>query len=99
MHLTSHFWENNRSQPALITLCEVLCRPAQVSTKSLGRENISAARKDRLEYVESHWKGSKIYRFSRSTTQNFLCRPTIMAYIFEDFEAPSKKILATPLKK
>ena len=33
-------------------------------------EDSSAAKKDRLEYVKSHWKWSEIYRFSRSATQN-----------------------------
>ena len=50
-------------------------------------------------YVECHLKESQIYRFSRLTTQNFLRRsPTMVADIFEDFEAPSKKFLATLLK-
>ena len=47
--------------------------------------------------MKSHWKGSEIYRFSRSVTRNFLCRSTMVADIFEDFEPPSKKFLATPL--
>ena len=80
----------------LITQCKVLCRPARISIKSEGRESSSAAKKDRLEYVKSSWKGSKIYRFSRSATQNFIRRPTIVADIFEDFEPPSKKFIATP---
>ena len=45
----------------------------------------------------SHWKKSEIYRFSRFATQSFLRRPTMVANIFEDFEPPSKKFLATPL--
>ena len=55
------------------------------------------AKKDRLEYVKSHWKGSEIYRFSRFVTRNFLCQSTMVADIFEDFEPPCKKFLATPL--
>ena len=55
------------------------------------------AKKDRLEYKKSHWKGSKIYRFSCFVTRNFLCRSTMVADIFEDLEPPSKKFLATPL--
>ena len=47
--------------------------------------------------MKSHWKGSEIYCFSRSTTQNFLRQPTMVANIFEDFEASSKKSLVTPL--
>ena len=54
-------------------------------------------KKDRLQYVKSHWEGSESYCFSRSATQNFLRRPTVMADIFEDFEPPSIKFLATPL--
>ena len=44
----------------------------------------------------SRRKKSEIYRFSRFGTQNFLRRPTMVANIFEDFEPPSKKFLATP---
>ena len=55
------------------------------------------AKKDKLEYVKFHWKGSDIYRFSRSVTRNFLCQSTMVADIFEDFEPHSKKFLATPL--
>ena len=52
----------------------------------------------KLEYMKSHWKGSEIYRFSRSTTQHFcLRRETMVANIFEDFEPSSKKFLPTPL--
>ena len=56
------------------------------------------AKKDRLEYAKSHWKGFEIYRYSRSVAQNFFCRSTMVADIFEDFEPPSEKFLATPLK-
>ena len=65
--------------------------------QELSRENSSAAKKDRLEYVKSHWKGSNIYRFSRSVTQNFLHLSTMVTDISADFEPPSKKFLATPL--
>ena len=81
----------------LITQCKVLCRPARISIKSEGRESSSAAKKDRLEYVKSSWKGSEIYRFSCLATQNFIPRSTMVADIFEEFEPPSKKFLATPL--
>ena len=47
--------------------------------------------------MKSLWKGSEIYRFSRSATQNFLGRPTMVTDISQDFELPSKKFLATPL--
>ena len=66
-------------------------------SQELSRENSSAAKKDRLEYVKSHWKGSNIYRFSRSVTQNFLHLSTMVTDISADFEPPSKKFLATPL--
>ena len=65
--------------------------------QELGKENRSAAKKDRLEYVKSHWKVSQIYRFSRRATQIFVRRPTIVADIFDNFEPPSNKFLATPL--
>ena len=39
--------------------------------------NNFAAKKDRLEYVKPYWKGSEIYRFSCSETQNFLRWPKI----------------------
>ena len=61
------------------------------------REHSSAAKKYRLEYLKSHCKGSEIYHSSRSTTQIFLPQPTVVADIFEDFEPPSKKYLATTL--
>ena len=77
---------------------KVLCRPAHVSIKSKSRENSSAGKKDRLDYVKFRWKGSRMYRSSRSTTWNFFCQPTMMADIFEDFEAPFKKSLATPMQ-
>ena len=51
-------------------------------------------KKDRLDYVKSHWKESEK---SRSAFQNPLRRSTMVANIFEDFEPPSKKFLATPL--
>ena len=75
----------------------MLCRPAHFSSKSWGRKNSFVAKKDGLEYVKSHWKESEIYSFSCSVTRNFLCRSTMVANIFEDFEPPSKKFLATPL--
>ena len=78
-------------------ICKVLCSLAHVSIKSSVRENSSDAKKDRLEYVKSYWKVFEIYRFSRSGTQNVLCWPTMVANIFEHFEPPSKKFLATPL--
>ena len=43
------------------------------------------------------WKGYEIYRFNGSTTQNFICWPTIVAKTFEDFEPSSKEFLPTPL--
>ena len=92
----SWFWENNRSKPVLITLCKVLCHPSHVSIKSQVRGNSSAAKRDKLQYVKCHWKESEIYRFSRSATQNFHPWPTMVANIFEDSEAPSKKFLPTP---
>ena len=48
------------------------------------------------QFVKSYWKGTKIYRFSRYITQNCLRRQPV-ANIFEEFEAPSKNFLATPL--
>ena len=50
-----------------------------------------------IEHLKSHWKGSDIYRLNFSTTPNFLHRPTMVTNIFEDFEPPSKKFLATSL--
>ena len=63
---------------------------AYISIKSEVRGGSSAVKKDRLECVKSSWKGSEIYRFSRSLTQNVFPRPTMVADIFEDFEPPSK---------
>ena len=60
------------------------------------QKTVTPPKKDMLEYLKSHWKGSKIYRFSHSTTQNFLHQPTMVADIFENFELPSKKFLAMP---
>ena len=54
--------------------------------QELRRENSSATEKDRLEYVKSHLRGSKIYHFSCSATQIFLCPATMVADISEDFE-------------
>ena len=68
------------------------------SRVKLGR-TVLQLKKDRLQYVKSHWKGSEIYRFGHYSTQNFIRRPTMVADIFEDFEPPSKKFLATPLMK
>ena len=65
--------------------------------QELGKENRSAAKKDRLEYVKSRWKVSQIYRFSRRATQIFVRRPIIVADISDNFEPPSNKFLATPL--
>ena len=76
--------ENNRFKPVLITLC---------------KKNSSETKKDTIEYLKSHSKGSKIYRLSCSTAPNFLLFPTMVTNIFEDFlkKLPSKKFLATPL--
>ena len=41
------------------------------SRNKVGR-TVLHLKKDMLEYVKSHWKRSKIYRFSHSTTLNFL---------------------------
>ena len=49
--------------------------------------------------MKSHWKRSEINRFSHSASPNFLRQLTMVADIFEDFEPPSKKFLATPLGK
>ena len=80
-----------------IAQCKVLCHPAHISIKSECRESSSVANKDRLEYLKSSWKESEIYRFSCSATQNFIPRSAMVADIFEEFEPPSKKFLATPL--
>ena len=74
--------ENNRFKPVLITLC---------------KKNISGTKKVTIEYLKSHSKESEIYRLSCSTIPNFLRRPTMVTDIFEDFEPPSKKFLATPM--
>ena len=60
-----------------------------------GRESSSAAKKDRLEYVKSRWKGSEFCRFNRSVTKNFLRLSTMVNDIFEDFEPPFEKLLVT----
>ena len=81
-----------------MTLCKVLCRPAHVSIKIRVGRTVLRLKKDWLEYVKSHRKGSEIYRFSRSATGNSLRRPSMVAEISHDFEPHSKKFLATPLK-
>ena len=81
----------------LIAQCKVLCFHAHISIKSEGRDSSSATKKDRLEYVKSVWKGSEIYCFRCSTTQNFIPLPTLATDIFEEFESPSKDFLAMPL--
>ena len=91
------FLENRRSKPVLITQCKVFCRPAHVSIKNWGKENSSGAKKDRLEHVKSHWKGSEIYRFSRCAIQIFLSPPTMVVDIFQDLKPLFKKFLAMPL--
>ena len=65
--------------------------------QELSQENSSAAKKERLEYTKSYWKGFEIYGFSSSGTHSFLRRLTMVADIFKDFEPPCKKFLATPL--
>ena len=55
------------------------------------------AKKDRLGLVKSCWERSEIYRFNRSSTQNFLRKPSTAADIFEEFEPPPKNFLAMPL--
>ena len=84
LSLKRQFWENNKFKWVLITLCKVLYHPAYVSIKGKGnKKNSSAATKYRLEYVKSQWKGSEIYPFSSSTSQDFLCWPTMVADIFK----------------
>ena len=61
-------------------------------------KNSSETKKGTIKYLKSHSKGSKIYRFSCSTTINFLRRSTMVIDIFEYFEPPSKKFLAKPLR-
>ena len=85
------------SKLVLIAQCKVLCRPAHISIKNEGRESSSAGKKDRLEYVKSSWKRSKIYRFSCSAIQNFIPPLTKVADIFEEFELLSKTFPATVL--
>ena len=81
-----------------MTLCKVLCRPVHVSIKIRVGRTVLRLKKDWLEYVKSHRKGSEIYRFSRSATGNSLRRSSMVAEISHDFEPHSKKFLATPLK-
>ena len=81
----------------LVAQCKVLCRPAHISIKTVGRDSSFAAKKDRLEYVKSSRKRSQIYRFSCSATQNFITRPAMVADIFEEFEPSFKKFLTAPL--
>ena len=76
---------------------EVNFRKQQIQTSVNYPMFSSVTKKDILKYLQSHWKESQFYRFSRSTTQNFLRRSTMLVNIFEDFESPSKKFLATPL--
>ena len=73
--------------------------PSYYLNQDLGRENSSVSKKDVLDYKKSHWKGSKIYQFSHSATQIFLCCPTMVVEISEDFEPPSKKFLAMSLQR
>ena len=40
-----------------------------------------------------------MYGFSRSLTQNFLCRPTMVPDILEDFEPPAKNFLDNGIQK
>ena len=47
--------------------------------------------------MKSSWKWFEIYHFSRSATQHFVHKRTMVANIFEEFELPPKKFLATPL--
>ena len=49
--------------------------------------------------MKSHWKGSEIYHFSRSATQNILRRPAIVTDIFEEFQQPFQKFLTAPLRR
>ena len=53
---------------------------------------------ERLENVKPYWKGVENGRFRCSIKQAFLCQPSVVADIFEDFEPASKKFLATPEK-
>ena len=61
------------------------------------QKDSSETKKDTTEYLKSHSKRSEIYPFSCSTTSNFLCQPTMVIDIFEDFEPPSKKFLGKSL--
>ena len=69
--------ENNRFKSVLISLCKK-------------KKKILRLKKDTIEYLKSHSKGSEIYRLSYSTVPNFLRQPTMVTNIFEDFEPPSK---------
>ena len=61
------------------------------------QKSSSETKKDTIEYLKSHSKGSEIYRLSCSATPNFLQRPTMVTDIFENFEQVSKKFLTTSL--
>ena len=74
-----------------------MCHAYLLMSQSRVRENKSAVKKDKLEYVKSYWEGSEFYRFSCSGSQNILRRPTTVADIFKGIEPPSKKCLATSL--
>ena len=75
------------------------CYAVLLISKSTVKVGRTVLKKDRLDYVKSYWKGSEIYRFSRSATPNFLHRPSMMVKISEDFEPPYKKFLAMSLHK
>ena len=61
------------------------------------QKDSSETKKDTTEYLKSHSKRSEIYPLSCSTTSNFLCQPTMVIDIFEDFEPPSKNFLGKSL--
>ena len=61
------------------------------------QKNNSETKKDTIQYLKSHSKGSEIYRLRCFTNPNFFPRPAMVTIIFEDFEPPSKKFLATHL--
>ena len=62
------------------------------------KKNSSETKKETIEYLKSHSRGSEIYRLSCFTTPNFLRRLTMVTDIFENFDPPSKKFLAMPLR-
>ena len=96
LYLKSQFWENNRSKLVLITYAK--CYAVLLMSKSRVKVGRTVLRLKMTGQIrEFLLKRDRKLPFQPFHNPKFSSSPTMGAKIFEDFQPPSKKFLATPL--